>query len=161
MRKISDADYPAHFWSRVDRSGGPAACWAWLGAKTRKGYGHAPRSGKWHSAHRTAFALHCGRPAHPGLEVCHSCNHRDCCNPLHLREDTHTENVRDAWRLDGGQRPPAGEKNPRAKLTAAEVRELRAVFRDFPVTKASLGRAYGLDEVSIGYVIRRRTWRFT
>lgn len=27
------------FWASVDRSGGPATCWEWMGRRNRKGYG--------------------------------------------------------------------------------------------------------------------------
>lgn len=45
------------FWSRVDQSAGPDACWPWLGAVNRKGYGRRHYQGKVTLAHRVALLL--------------------------------------------------------------------------------------------------------
>src|SRR5689334_7900007 len=45
------------FWSRVDRSGGPTACWPWMGPRTKDGYGRF--RGRY--AHRIALEAALGR----------------------------------------------------------------------------------------------------
>jgi hypothetical protein len=90
--KISDEDYFIHFWSQVDRSGGPRSCWEWQGGKKAEGYGAAVHFGL-QGAHRIAWYYAHG---HPGqMYVLHNCDNPACCNPRHLRLGTHLDNMRD------------------------------------------------------------------
>jgi hypothetical protein len=70
------------FWAKVDKSGGPSACWLWT-ASTNKGYGQLEIDGRPEGAHRIAYKLSIG-PIPNGLSVCHSCDNPPCCNPSHL-----------------------------------------------------------------------------
>ena len=72
------------FWSKVDKSGGPDACWPWMAAEGSVGYGAVKWRGKRVDTHRMAFELATGRPAAPGMDVCHTCHWRLCGNPAHL-----------------------------------------------------------------------------
>lgn len=94
----------ARFWGRVDVSGGPDACWPWLGPVIANGYGvHTLRKAEGRGAavyvHRLAYELAHGEIA-GGLVVDHECHnraaeqgacqggpclHRRCANPAHLR----------------------------------------------------------------------------
>lgn len=111
------------FWAKVDRSGGPDACWPWLGARDRDGYGIfqlATRTTK--KAHRVAFALANGRE--PDGDVLHKCpggGNTWCCNPKHHAEGDDAENGRDSA-ASGRKR---GERNGRAILCDADVEALR------------------------------------
>jgi len=81
-------DQATKFWSGVDRSAGPDACWPplvmdeWLFQRGR---------------HRLAWAYTHG-PIPSGLHLLHDpvlCNHTWCCNTRHMRLGTHAENMRD------------------------------------------------------------------
>lgn len=68
----------ARFWAKVDRSGGPDACWIWRGCVSGRGYGRL----KWGSrvptrAHRVAYELAFG-PIPDGLYVLHRCDVPAC-----------------------------------------------------------------------------------
>jgi hypothetical protein len=99
------ANDPA-FWSHVDRSGGPDACWPYMGFRNKHGYGKVVRrvDGKptTRIAARHAFILS-GGYIPEGYDVDHAvCDNPPCCNPAHLKAETHRYNV---------QRGRVGETN--------------------------------------------------
>lgn len=57
-------------------------------------------------AHRVAWELTNGTIP-PGMEVCHSCDNRPCCNVAHLFLGTHQDNMTDMARK-GRRRGPQG-----------------------------------------------------
>jgi hypothetical protein len=69
-----------------------------------------------------AAALEYG-PRPPGLEVRHLCGNPLCCSPAHLVYGTRAQNIADMMAHGRG---PIGVRNGSAKLTAAQVTELRA-----------------------------------
>lgn len=82
-------------WSaRVDSSGGPTACWPWLGTILNTGYGQLWADGIRHSAHRVAYVLNIGQIP-DGLVVMHSCDFRACNNPAHLSVGSTHDNLLD------------------------------------------------------------------
>jgi hypothetical protein len=87
------------FWARVDQSGGPDACWPWLGYVHRAGYGMVHRPPE-NYAHRAAYRYTVG-PVPEGLTLDHLCRNLICCNPAHLEPVTQGENNRRAWRATG------------------------------------------------------------
>lgn len=87
----------ALFWSKVDRSGGPKACWEWRGHLTSDGHGQVKIRSLTKSAlktHRVAYMLSKGLiPS--GLVIRHKCDNAPCCNPAHLVKGTVSQNVQD------------------------------------------------------------------
>ena len=88
------------FWEKVDRSGGPDACWEWTGALNREGYGHFRLVGSGSSAiaraNRVSYALEVG-PIPDDLLVLHHCDNRACVNPKHLYLGDQSDNMNDMW----------------------------------------------------------------
>lgn len=81
----------ARFWSKVDRSNGPDACWPWLAARS-DGYGELKLHGRVLPAHRVAYELVVG-PIPDGLHIDHGCHTPPCVNPSHLRPATPGQNA--------------------------------------------------------------------
>ncbi len=58
---------------------------------------------------------------------------------------------------DGQTRHRRGAANPRAKLTEADVKAIRA-WHAKGVSRKALARNFGVSESNIGYIIARKTW---
>ena len=51
-----------------------------------------------------------------------------------------------------------GAANGRSKLTARQVRQMRARYRRGGSTQSALGRAYGITAVGAHLILRRKSW---
>lgn len=153
------------FWSKVDRSGGPDACWNWQSSRTPSNYGQflVWRDGKRRSlvASRVAFEL-ANNAIPDGLNACHNCPDGDnprCCNPAHLFAGTQKENVRDA--MAKGRmvfRGHFGAINGSTKLTDQDVRDIRRLHKE-GVAIRELARRYSIARFAVFQVVRRLTWQ--
>lgn len=181
MRDEYTPEVIERFWSRVDRSAGPDACWPWVGGTFHSfGYGVMKFNGKNHGAHRIAYELSNG-PIPNGLCVCHACDNPPCCNPVHLWVGTNVENTADRnskgrnargekvrsgtyyfgsdhWSNIKPERVARGERQGLSRLTEDSVREIRRRYAQESVTLAELGQEFGVSSVSIHNIVRRRTW---
>lgn len=141
-------------WSRIEKSGGQDACWPWLGY-TVKGYGRLMYRGKRVMAHRVAYELTYG-PVDEELDVLHHCDNPPCCNPAHLFKGTNDDNVADKV-SKGRQADNHREHNPKAKLTEADVAEVRELWRAGWSATAIAAR-FGVARGTIWFITNNLTW---
>jgi hypothetical protein len=85
------------FWSHVDMSGGPDACWPWKLSCFDSGYGQYYYDHKNRRAHREAFERTWG-PLPEKHGALHHCDNKPCCNPYHLFPGTTLINNQDRTR---------------------------------------------------------------
>ena len=147
------------FWSHVDSSDGPDACWPWTKCCDTGGYGRI----MWvemrpATASRLAYELTNGVTLAPNVDVCHTCDNPPCCNPAHLFAGTVMDNVRDMIRKG---RNLIGERHQNARLTDEKVREIRrlCVPGDPQFGIAPLGRRFGVCERTIRVIVNGEGWR--
>jgi hypothetical protein len=96
-----------------------------------------------------------GPPPSPTHQAAHSCGRRICLNPRHLRWATPAENWSDRILHGTDLR---GERAPRAKLTEAQVREIREA-RGRGETLTAIGSRYGVTDVLVSRIARRDLWK--
>jgi hypothetical protein len=138
----------------------PSGCWLWTGALS-DGYGviritEAPHERRNAYVHRLALEVILGiRPA-PGAEVCHTCDTPACFRPDHLFVGTHWMNMLD-FTQKGLRKPAVGERASHAKLTAAQVVEIRRALAEGAGVR-ELGRRYDVPHSSIANILHRRSW---
>lgn len=145
------AEQAGSFWSYVDRSDGPAACWVWQGRRTSHGYGRFSNPGEIEEAHRLAWQFTHG-PIPSGLNVLHTCDNPPCCNPAHLWLGTHADNMRDMWQKDR-HNAPVGEDHPQSKISNAAVAEIRARHRAGERQNA-LAAEFGVSGALVSQIVR-------
>lgn len=161
----------AEFWSKVDTTGGPDACWPWKGWIDRDGYGLFAFAGTYFRAHRIACFLFDIEAFNRHLLVCHSCDNPGCCNPKHLWQGTIADNNQD--KKDKGRSGTDGDKNwsqrcpecrrgvnnGNAKLTERDVKSIRKRYASGGISMAALAEEYNLSPFPIRAIVTGQTWR--
>jgi hypothetical protein len=143
------------FWKYVVMSDG---CWGWSGTLDEKGYGRVRTwvEDRWipRLAHRVSWELHRG-PIPEGLSVLHSCDCPPCSRPDHLFLGNQLDNMQDC--ASKGRRP-RGEQSVTAKVTEAQVIEMRQRFAAGERNYSKLGREYGISGAQARTIILREQW---
>lgn len=147
------------FWAKVERRG-PDECWPWLGGKRRHGYGSIISSAperKGYMAHRLSYLYAHGElPAN--LDVCHRCDNPACVNPAHLFLGTHADNMADK-KAKGRSPGLKGSAHHQAKLNEERVTAARRVWAAGGISKAAVGRMFGVSPTTIGRAINGTKWK--
>jgi len=152
---------PAH-WSlaqRLDRytdkSGGPDACWPWIGSRDTAGYGQLWWEGKNRRVSRLAWVEMHG-PIPGRLHVLHKCDNRPCRNEAHLFLGTHLDNMADRSAKGRTSRVGnnRGERNGGAKLTADDVRAIRKATG----SQRAIAKRFGVTDMAVNRILLRKAW---
>lgn len=134
-----------------------SGCWLWIGSGPATVPGNERGSimvnGKRWYAHRYAYHTHIG-PIPKGMSVLHKCDVSLCCNPAHLFLGTQKDNMRDCVKK-GRLSERRGERNPKAKLTVEQVKEILSSEQ----SNAALGRKYGVSTTAVWCIKQRISWK--
>lgn len=143
------------FWSKVNISDDPDACWEWQAGISEKGYGKFHMGNTMCRAHRISYILNYGSIP-DDLNVLHQCDNRKCVNPNHLFLGTQSDNIRD---MQQKNRTVSGEKSPTAKLTSEQVIEIRKRYANGGISQKALAKEYGMGQATISLIISRKRWK--
>jgi hypothetical protein len=149
------------FWSKVDIRT-TDECWPWNASSTPLGYGKFGRGGRyggWEFAHRMAYRL-CSGEIPDDASVLHRCDNPPCCNPNHLWLGSQADNIHDMDKKGRRVNPPRfGENNGGAKLTAAQVKEIRREYSNGGVKQCELATKYGISYQQVHNIVNNHSWR--
>lgn len=158
MPRIPLAD---RFWSKVEKRA-ESDCWPWTAAVTKDGYGwiRSVAGGQMALAHRASWEINKG-PIPDGLYVLHRCDNPACVNPGHLFLGTQIENMADMTAKGRriGRGGLKGVTNHRAKLTDADVREIRRLHGECGMKRGAIAERFGVTQSPIRAIIRGDAWR--
>ena len=131
-----------------------STCWEWRGSFNSAKYGniYVIETKKTIGVHRYAYEAFHG--TEPGEVILHTCDNRKCCNPLHLKSGTQTDNMRDA---SSKNRLPQGETSYLSKLTEAEVYTIRN--QEGIQTTKELSDLFNVLPKTIRRIQKRETWK--
>lgn len=133
-----------------------AHCLTWPYAKDAEGRARVNYGGRRSRlAHQVVCeATHGARPT-PAHEAAHSCGngHLACINPHHLRWATRLENESDKVQHGTSQH---GARNHRAKLTPADVAEIRSLVGS--ASQRRIAQRFGVTQSAVSMIQRGQRW---
>jgi hypothetical protein len=145
------------FWRHVEFT---ETCHLWIGSRNHHGYGTLGRSINGCSVaylvHRYAWEKRHG-PIPFEQMVLHTCDVRNCVRDDHLFLGNQFVNMLDMM-VKGRARGAEGEMNYGAKLTIAQVLEIRR-RADAGFTNIELAKIYAVDRTTIWSIVTRRKWK--
>jgi len=140
--------------------GDPNSCWIFQGYLNKRKYGRIAfkvnKKLKREYAHRIAYLLEFGAIPNDKC-VLHKCDNPTCCNPKHLFLGTRSDNMKDMY-SKGRENPPSGESHCRAKLTYAEVAEIR-FLRTTGISQNALSARFGVSRRNVRRILDGEIWK--
>lgn len=138
-------------------------CWEWSGCRVNGKYGLMVYNGGVILTHRYALTHMLKKDIPKDIYVLHSCNNPPCCNPAHLREGTHQENMtqrntegRLAMGKEHGDKV-RGEKQGGSKLTETQVIELRKNTEN--LSQNALADKYNVSRWNVRRIQQGISWK--
>ena len=120
---------------------------------TETGYIQVRYKGKIIGAHRLSLALFLGN--FELNEVLHNCDIRACVNPTHLRNGSHSDNMKDMVARNR-QNLPFGSNHPNSKLTEEDIPKIRELLKT--TTMVNIAKQFNVDRKTITKIRDNKTW---
>lgn len=132
-------------------------CLIWPFARTGDGYAQVHLDGRMQRVGRLVCERVYGSAPTPRHEAAHSCGqgHLGCVSPLHLRWATTLENQADMLRH--GTRAK-GERVGSAKLTARDVRDIRALSGR--LLQREIAERFGISAPHVSKLLNKKKWNW-
>lgn len=147
----------ARFWSKVQIHDDPSMCWEWKCYRDKGGYGRIKIDGQMAVASRVAWEIANNRRL--GAWVArHTCDNPSCCNPRHILHGTAKDNARD--KMERGRYRTGdfrGEKNPRARLSVADLQSVKSRIRAGE-SNVSIAASFGVTHQTISKIKTGVNW---
>lgn len=137
-----------------------SGCWIWTASlvSRKSQYGRFQCAGRLELAHRASWMLYRGGiPA--GMDVCHTCDVPTCVNPDHLFLGTAADNIADRMAKGRPHNVPSGELHYRAKLSPADVVEIRRSYAFGEATQRALAERFNISMANVYYILKGVSWR--
>lgn len=130
-------------------------CLTWPYQRDKKGYARFDKDGRGHLVARIICKEVHGKPPTPKHEAAHSCGKglSGCVTKGHVSWKTHADNMTDTIRHGTSQR---GTKNTFAKLTEAQVLEIRALKG--AVSQRKIAAKFGVTGSMICQIHTGKSW---
>jgi hypothetical protein len=130
----------------------PAGCREWQGTLRSDGYGYVWSHRRNWATHRLAHYLATGEE--PKV-VRHTCDNPRCIAPSHLLGGVQADNMAD---MAERSRSTLGERHPQAKISEADVREIRRLAATREHTMAEIGRRFGIAGTTASRIVTGELW---
>lgn len=139
------------FWDKVEKTD---YCWNWKGNKRKDGYGVIAINGKGIRVHRFVLGIN-----DPNIKIIHICDNPMCVNPSHLITGSQTENMKDMFNKNRNSKYfSPGTKNPRAKLSKKQIKEIRKKYIPIKYSGYKLAKEYGVAQQTISKIINYKRY---
>jgi hypothetical protein len=143
------------YWSKVDDSGGPTACWSWRGPKHRQNYGfigarrYADDVRIMVVAHRVGMRIKLGRAIDSKEMVIHSCSNMECQNPDHLVLGTGSDRTRNMYANGRNTQLPVGKnsRNHKPQLGRQYKRSIEDMLYIKNNTAQDIAQRFGITRI--------------
>lgn len=124
-------------------------CLIWKGAPSRpvRGYGQVMLNWRRTGVHVAVFEHHYG-PVPDGMQVNHHCDNTMCVNYLHVYAGTHGDNMTDRAVRGRTHGPPKGIAHHNAKLSDAQVQEIR----DAEGLQREIAETFGITQAHVSSI---------
>lgn len=139
-------------------------CRIWNSGTNNRGYASVKVNGVPWNAHRYIGLSLAGRlDADSEVEVIHTCDSPACLEPTHLGVADTSTNMQDCYSKDRHRVVTRGEGGINAKLTEAQVIEIRDKYEQRRTTyrgpgTVQLAHEYGVSASMISRIVNRKNW---